>query len=117
MVPSEAPSRYVGTGYVGELAAVLAGTYRADTADVGTLRSVDELTDPGFDPQQAGTDRARLGRIGHQQTRPASRCGSASAAPIVRDRSRAAIQAGRSVVGSGCRDPPPSRTTLTIGSD
>jgi len=50
VVPLEARSRYVGTGYVRELAKVLGGTYAADVADVGIVSSLDELRGPDFDP-------------------------------------------------------------------
>jgi hypothetical protein len=51
VVPLEARSRYVGTGYVKELAGVLGGTYTADAADVGIVASLDELAGPDFDPE------------------------------------------------------------------
>jgi len=54
VVPLEARSRYVGTGYVRELAGVLGGSYVADAADVGIVASLDELAGPEFDP--AGID-------------------------------------------------------------
>jgi hypothetical protein len=50
VVPLEARSRYVGTGYVRELAGVLGGRYAADAPDVGIVASVDELAGPQFDP-------------------------------------------------------------------
>ena len=50
VVPLEARTRYVGTGYVRELAEVLGGEYQADAADVGIVASLDELAGPGFDP-------------------------------------------------------------------
>jgi len=53
-VPREARSRYVGTGYVRDLAEVLGGRYVADAPDVGIVASVDELAGPEFDP--AGLD-------------------------------------------------------------
>ena len=52
VVPLEARSRYVGTGYVRELADVLGGTYTADAPDVGIVASLDELAGPEFDPAQ-----------------------------------------------------------------
>src|SRR5215813_13294638 len=54
VVPREARSRYVGTGYVRELAGVLGGHYIASTPDIGIVASVDELAGPEFDP--AGID-------------------------------------------------------------
>jgi hypothetical protein len=51
VVPLEARSRYVGTGYVRELAHVLGGSYVADAADMGIVASVDELAGPDFDPR------------------------------------------------------------------
>jgi hypothetical protein len=50
VVPLESRTRYVGTGYVRELAEVLGGTYVADTPDVGIVASLDELAGPQFDP-------------------------------------------------------------------
>jgi len=54
VVPLEARSRYVGTGYVRELAEVIGGSYRGDVADVGIVASLDDLAGPRFDP--AGAD-------------------------------------------------------------
>jgi hypothetical protein len=50
VVPLEARSRYVGTGYVQQLADVLGGTYTADAEEVGIVASLDELAGPDFDP-------------------------------------------------------------------
>ncbi|MFG2000561.1 hypothetical protein ACGFNU_15575 [Spirillospora sp. NPDC048911] len=50
VVPLEARSRYVGTGYVRELAKVMGGAYTPDTPDVGIVAALDELAGPGFDP-------------------------------------------------------------------
>lgn len=52
VVPLESRSRYVGTGYVRQLANVLGGTYTADAADVGIVASLDGLAGPEFDPAQ-----------------------------------------------------------------
>src|SRR5690348_1639059 len=54
VVPRESRSRYVGTGYVRELAEVLGGRYVAGAADVGIVGSVSELAGPDLDP--AGID-------------------------------------------------------------
>src|SRR6516165_4038220 len=54
VVPREARSHYVGTGYVRELAGVLGGTYVADAPDAGIVASVGDLAGPEFDP--AGID-------------------------------------------------------------
>ena len=54
VVPREARTRYVGTGYVRELAAALGGRYVADAPDVGIVASVDDLAGPDFQP--AGID-------------------------------------------------------------
>jgi hypothetical protein len=54
VVPLEARTNYVGTGYVRELAEVLGGRYEADAPDVGIVASLDDLAGPGFDP--AGVD-------------------------------------------------------------
>jgi hypothetical protein len=50
VVPLSAQTRYVGTGYVRELAGVLGGAYQADVHDVGIVQSLDELAGPQFDP-------------------------------------------------------------------
>lgn len=50
VVPLEARARYVGTGYVRDLAKVVGGDYQADAPDVGIVSSLDELAGPGFDP-------------------------------------------------------------------
>jgi hypothetical protein len=52
VVPRAARSRYVGTGYVRELAAAIGGTYRADAPDVGIVASLDELAGAELDPSQ-----------------------------------------------------------------
>jgi len=54
VVPLASQTRYVGTGYVRSLAAVLGGRYTADVADIGIVASLDELAGPGFDPAGAG---------------------------------------------------------------
>ena len=54
VVPREARSRYVGTGYVRDLAEALGGRYVADAPDMGIVASVNELAGPEFDP--AGVD-------------------------------------------------------------
>jgi hypothetical protein len=54
VVPLEARTRYVGTGYVRGLAEVTGGSYQADVADVGIVGSLDDLAGPRFDP--AGAD-------------------------------------------------------------
>jgi hypothetical protein len=50
VVPRESRSRYVGTGYIRELAGVLGGRYTADAPDVGIVASVAELAGPDLDP-------------------------------------------------------------------
>jgi hypothetical protein len=52
VVPLESRTRYVGTGYIRDLAGVLGGAYTADAADVGIVGSLDTLAGPGFDPAQ-----------------------------------------------------------------
>jgi hypothetical protein len=49
VVPRASRTRYVGTGYVQELAAAIGGTYRADVADAGIISSLDELVGPELD--------------------------------------------------------------------
>jgi hypothetical protein len=51
VVPREATSTYVGTGYVRELAATLGGSYVAEARDVGIVSSLDEIAGPDFDPK------------------------------------------------------------------
>jgi hypothetical protein len=51
VVPREARTRYVGTGYVRDLADVLGGRYVADAEDEGIVASLDELAGPDFDPR------------------------------------------------------------------
>jgi hypothetical protein len=50
VVPLQARTRYVGTGYVRDLAQVLGGTYVAAAPDVGIVASLDALAGPDFDP-------------------------------------------------------------------
>ena len=50
VVPLEARTRSVGTGYVRDLAEVVGGTYTHDAPDVGIVGSLDELAGPDFDP-------------------------------------------------------------------
>jgi hypothetical protein len=50
VVPLAASGRYVGTGYVQELAEAVGGTYQPNTADVGIVATIDALAGPGFDP-------------------------------------------------------------------
>lgn len=50
VVPREARTSYVGTGYVRDLALALGGSYAADAPDVGIVASLDELAGPDFDP-------------------------------------------------------------------
>jgi hypothetical protein len=52
VVPLESRTRYVGTGYVRELAEVLGGSYVAGAPDVGIVASLDELAGPQFDPAE-----------------------------------------------------------------
>jgi hypothetical protein len=51
VVPLPARSRYVGTGYVRELAAALGGRYVAAAPDTGIVASLDALEGPSFDPR------------------------------------------------------------------
>src|SRR3954447_3008759 len=53
VVPLEARTRYVGTGYVETLAGVLGGSYVADAPDAGIVASLDQLAGPDFDPAAA----------------------------------------------------------------
>ncbi len=50
VVPLAASSRYVGVGYVRELATTLGGTYVEAADDVGIVASLDELASDDFDP-------------------------------------------------------------------
>jgi hypothetical protein len=51
VLPLAAHSRYVGVGYVGELAARLGRPYVRDTPDVGIVGSLEELEGPQFHPE------------------------------------------------------------------
>lgn len=53
VVPRAARTRYVGTGYVRQLAEAIGGAYVADAADTGIIASLDELAGPDFDPSRA----------------------------------------------------------------
>ncbi len=53
VVPLVSRTRYVGTGYVRDLASTIGGTYTADAPDVGIVASLDELAGPHFDPSEA----------------------------------------------------------------
>ena len=50
VVPLPARSRYVGTGYVQDLARSIGGVYTADAEDTGIVASLDTLSGPDFDP-------------------------------------------------------------------
>jgi hypothetical protein len=50
VVPLEARTRYVGTGYVRELADVLGGVYEPAAPDIGIVADLDDLVGPQFDP-------------------------------------------------------------------
>ena len=52
VVPRPARSRYVGTGYVEDLARELGAHYTADAQDTGIVASLDALRGPGLDPAQ-----------------------------------------------------------------
>jgi hypothetical protein len=54
VVPLPARTRYVGTGYVRELAAALGGSYTPAATDTGIVASLDALAGPDFAP--AGVD-------------------------------------------------------------
>src|SRR4051794_21643909 len=77
VVPLEARTRYVGTGYVGELATTLGGRHVPDAPDAGILASLDDLAGPDFDPAGAHplvrefyehTTRFRLDIVPHWRT-------------------------------------------------
>ena len=50
VVPLESRTRYVGTGYVRELATALGGAYEPAVADIGIVASLDDLAGPDLDP-------------------------------------------------------------------
>ena len=52
VVPRPARSRYVGTGYVRDLAEELGARYTPDAQDAGIIDSLDALAGPGLDPEQ-----------------------------------------------------------------
>lgn len=51
VLPLSAHSRYVGTGYVRELAVRLGREYVRESGDVGIIASLDELEGPRFEPR------------------------------------------------------------------
>ena len=53
VVPRASQTRYVGTGYVRELAKDLGGKYTADVGDIGIVASLADLAGPEFDPASA----------------------------------------------------------------
>ena len=115
VVPRPARSRYVGTGYVRELAEELGARYTAGAPDAGIVASLDALAGPLFDP---GTGRpARPGvlrahhavRPGH---RPAVAAVGAARLPPVPHRGRAAPGPGQhpdEPARGPARDPQPHR--------
>ena len=52
VVPRPSRSRYVGTGYVRQLAEELGAHYTADAPDAGIVASLDSMAGPGLDPGQ-----------------------------------------------------------------
>jgi hypothetical protein len=52
VVPRPARGRYVGTGYIRDLAQELGADYTADAQDTGIVASLDALAGPGLDPEQ-----------------------------------------------------------------
>lgn len=50
VVPQPARSRYVGTGFIRDLADELGADYTADAQDTGIVESLDALAGPKFDP-------------------------------------------------------------------
>lgn len=50
VVPRAARTRYVGTGYLRDLAEQLDARYDPDVADIGIVASLDELAGPDFEP-------------------------------------------------------------------
>ena len=60
VVPLEARTRYVGTGYVRDLAEVLGGTYTEAAVDVGIVASLDALAGPEFDPADVTSGCSRV---------------------------------------------------------
>jgi hypothetical protein len=52
VVPLPSRSRYVGTGYVRELAETVRGSYVANATDAGIVESLDELAGPQFEPRE-----------------------------------------------------------------
>ena len=65
VVPREARSRYVGTGYVRALADELGGSYVEDAPDAGIVASLDELAGPDFDPAAVDPQSPRVLRAHH----------------------------------------------------
>uniref|UniRef100_UPI003B3BA98A hypothetical protein n=1 Tax=Nakamurella sp. TaxID=1869182 RepID=UPI003B3BA98A len=53
VVPRAARTRYVGTGYLRDLAEQLAADYHPDVTDIGIVACLDDLAGPDFDPAAA----------------------------------------------------------------
>lgn len=53
VVPRAARTRYVGTGYLKDLAEHLAADYHPAVADIGIVAALDDLAGPDFDPAAA----------------------------------------------------------------
>ncbi|MBA9004008.1 hypothetical protein [Thermomonospora cellulosilytica] len=99
VVPLEARSRYVGTGYVRDLAEAIGGTYTADASDVGIVASLDELAGPEFDPAgvdgPAGAGVLRAHHPLHPRHRSAVAAVGAAGLPAVPDAGGAPAGAGQ----------------------
>ena len=115
VVPLEARSRYVGTGYVRALAEVLGGTYHGDAADVGIVASLDELAGPGVRPRRrrpAGPGVLRAHDALQPRHRPRVAAVGAARLPPVPKRAGPAARAGQrpdEPAGSPSGDPQPHR--------
>lgn len=97
VVQLESRSRYVGIGYVRDLAAVLGGEYVAAAPDIGIVASLDELAGPGLRPRfgrPAGPGVLRA----HHPVRARHRAGMAALGAA---RLPALPDAGRPAAGPG----------------
>jgi hypothetical protein len=80
VVPLEARSRYVGTGYVRALAEIIGGTYVADAPDVGIIASRTSWPDPSSIPRRSTDGSASSTSTRHGSPSTSSRNGACGCA-------------------------------------
>ena len=105
VVPRPARSRYVGTGYVRELAEELGARYTADAPDTGIVASLDALAGPLFDPAQVDP----LVREFYEHTTRFALDIVPAVAAVGKARLPAVPHSGRAPLGSGQHPDEPTR--------